>query len=90
MNKKNQILENRQYIIIDASKLNFVKFDELVGAARKNNDETEAIIKWDSQRNLSFTSRIPFIKGPYDNSEILNITSGSNWQYSGACASFNV
>ena len=88
MNKKNQILENRQYLIIDASKLNFVKFDELVGAARKNNDETEAIIKWDSQRNLSFTGHIPFIKGPYDNSQILNITSGSNWQYSGAYINF--
>ena len=90
MNEEIQILEKRQYLIIDTSELNLVNFNELVGSDRKNNQETKTIIKWDSEANLSFTGNMTSIEGPYTNSEILNIVSGLDWQDSAACISFNV
>lgn len=77
-------LEDRRYLLLDTSELYLVNFDEIVGEDRKNNPQTQTIIKWDSSTEPSFVDSLTTKQGPYTNSEILEILTGAEWQYTGS------
>lgn len=79
-----EIYENRNFMIFDASELASVDFSEVLETSedtvRKSADQTKTFVKWNGSTVPSSVESISSKEGPYTYLEMLAILSGPEWQ----------
>lgn len=77
--------ENRKYVIIPASEITHVNFDEVLETSaetcRYSVDGTKTFVKYEGEQPPSVAAVVGKSQ-PYSHEEILTILSGEDWTYS--------
>lgn len=76
------IYEDREYLILNVSEIPLIDFNAIeetsADTLRLSVDKSKTIIKWDGSQP-PFVNNLTTKEGPYTYSEILTITSTSEW-----------
>jgi len=72
-------MQNRKYIIFDASEIDKLNTEELVPGGLLSVDQTKAIVKWKGEQTPSSINNLTTLQGPYTHSEIRAIINTSEW-----------
>ena len=79
-----EIYENRNFMIFDASELTSIDFSEVLETSedtvRKSADQTKTFVKWNGSAVPASVESISSKEGPYTYLEMLAILSGPEWQ----------
>ena len=79
-----EIYENRNFMIFDASELASIDFSEVLETSedtvRKSADQNKTFVKWNGSAVPASVESISSKEGPYTYLEMLAILSGPEWQ----------